>query len=214
VYSVFIIHDSFKLQASLDATSPEFDIRYFKDILKIKQKSPLAEIPMEQGKEYINVYAPPYRYVIENNENPLMAENYEVKTANALAALALIHDRFEVLDMLINRYEDIDLNHLFLLSCLYAKTDLFPRLEKGAYGFDVNQLLVQDGTTLINYAAASGNVPFFESIYAKYYQEIINGLSNNTQKSFKELIWRWARTTGNGKMLNISIDIEEGKYSD
>jgi hypothetical protein len=211
IYSQMSISDYNKLKM-FSSTTPEYDFRYFKDVLKVREDT-LSVLPMEQGKEYINVYTPPYRYIIENDRGSLEAEAYETETVNTLASLALIHDRSGHLDLLIQGRTDIDLNHLFLLSCLYVKTELLTRLEDGAYDFDVEQLLARDGTTLINYTAASGNVPFFESIYAKYYQRIINGLSDTSQKSFIELIWRWARTTSNSRMLGIALDIEKGRYN-
>jgi hypothetical protein len=213
VYSLRIIRDYSKAVIMYDtATSPEFDFWYFKDVLKVREDS-LSVIPMEEGTEYINIYRPPYRYVMENNAGLLAGEIYDLKTVNTLAALAVIHDRLELLDMLINRYEDIDLNRLFLLSCLYVKSDLFTRLENGAYGFDVDSFLAQDGTALINYAAASGNVPLFESIYAKYYQKIIDGLSDRQARDFKERIWGWSDITSNRIMNNIVRSVREGKYN-
>ncbi|MDR2258693.1 MAG: hypothetical protein LBE14_06045, partial [Treponema sp.] len=101
----------------------------------------MSVLPMEQGKEYINVYTPPGRYVMENDGGSLTVETYEAETANTLAALAVIHDRFDILDLLIWGRTDIDLTRLFLLSCLYVKTELLTRLEAGAYGFDVEEFL-------------------------------------------------------------------------
>jgi hypothetical protein len=211
VYSLLIIRDYSKAAMIGEAGTPEFDIRYFKNILKIRQDS-LSKTPMEQGKEYINVYTPPYRYVIENDRGSLAAGTYGTETAKTLASLALIHDRSELLDLLIQGRTDIDLNRLFLLSCLFAKTDLLARLEDGAYGFDVEQLLQKDGTTMLNHAAASGNVPFFEMLYAKYHEQVITYLSNEGQREFYNQLVDGYYVTGTRQMFDITNAIRKENY--
>jgi hypothetical protein len=204
-----IISDYNKLKM-FSSITPEYDFRYFKDILKVRKAS-LPALPMEQEKEYINVYASPYRHVMENDGGALTVESYGTETANTLAALALIHDCLGVLDMLINRHEDIDLNRLFLLSCLYAKTDLFTRFENGAYGFDMERFLNENGTILFKYVSASGNATFFKLIYSKYYQIVINNLSD--KKSFLQELISWHFITGDNQMYNLIDSIREGKYN-
>jgi hypothetical protein len=77
----------------------------------------------------------------------------------------------------------------------------------------VEQLLAQDGTTLINYAAASGNVPFFESIYVKYYQKTLDGLSDQQARDFKDRLWSWPNKTSNRAMNNMVRNVRGGKYN-
>jgi hypothetical protein len=189
---------------------PSNDFRYFKDVLKVRE-DPLTVLPMEEGKEYINIYTQPYRYVMENNENPLMGENYETDTLNTLAALALIHDRGDILDILMSRNEGIDTNHLELLSCLFAKTDFFTQFEDGVWGFDIQRFLAKNGTALFNYAAASGNVDFFEMLYDKYFNIVIAGLSDQQAHEFKEWLWSWSDITSNIAMNRLMHNIREGK---
>jgi hypothetical protein len=215
IYSQIINKDYKKLAIMAGAdSSPEFDYRHIKNI--IKTSNYVESIPLDNDNKYINVYSVPYRYVMEDDIASLAEwlKSQSTETVNnALAALALIHDRLDILDMLVNRYEDIDLNRLFLLSCLYVKTELLTRLEAGAYGFDVDQLLAQDGTALINYTAASGNVPFFESIYAKYYQKTLDGLSDQQVRDFKDRLWGWSDKTSNRAMNNMVRNVREGKYN-
>jgi hypothetical protein len=217
IYSQIINKDYKKLMIGAGAgSSPKFNYRYIKDVIKSSDYT--KSIPLDKDNKYINVYAVPYRFVVEDDIESLAEwlKNQSPETVNTLATLALIHDRVEILDMLIEReHEDIDLNHLFLLSCLFAKTELLTRLENGAYGFDVEEFLKQHGTTLISYAFASGNVPLFELIYSKYYQKVIMDFSINIKDSltFNNLIWRWVGITGYDEMIDIAIDIEEGKYN-
>jgi hypothetical protein len=212
VYSVFIISDGFKLQVSLDAIAPEFDFRYFKDVLKVWEDS-LTVLSIEKGKEYIHIYTPPYRYVMDDDRAALSVAEYDDETINTLAALALIHDRRDILDVLMSRKDSIDMNHQVLLSCLFAKTDFFMQFESGAWGFDIQQFLAESGTALFNYAAASGNVSFFETLYAKYFNRVTLSLSNQRMSEFKEGLWSWSNKTSNNTMNRIMHNIQEGKYN-
>jgi hypothetical protein len=171
---------------------------------------------LDGRNEYFRVYAVPYRFVIEDDSALLTAylQDHGTGMLNTLASLALIHDRVEILDVLIVEYAaDIDIDRLFLLSCLFAREDLFARFEDGSYGFDINEFISRDGVALFNHAAASGNVPFFEALYSKYYQMMMSNLSKDEKESFFMYFWGWAMDTGNDRMLDIVLAIEEGTYN-
>jgi hypothetical protein len=212
IYSQIIIQDSIKLSISPDASyTPENDYLLFKDILKVNQRD-LDSLPLDNGNEYVNLYAVPYRFVMTDDLAALEAylQNNETDAFNTLASVALIHDRTAILDRLAARQE-VDLNRLFLLSCLYAKTELLTRLENGAYGFDVERFFNENDTILFKYASASGNATLFKLLYSKYYQTVINNLSD--KKSFLQELISWHFITGDNQMYDLIDSIREGKYN-
>jgi hypothetical protein len=205
-----IIRDFFKLRIAPKPSKPlEFNYDYFEDKLKVIASSTSLSIDSED--EYINIYTTPYRYVLEGSAVDFNLEDNEVKTINILASLAVIYDRMNILDMLLVRSKGIDTSRLFLLSCLYSRFELLSRLENGEYGFDINKFLAQNGTTLLNYAAASGNVPLFKMIHTKYYQKVISGLSKEEKEFFLRWFWGWSDITGNCEMNDLIHAIRDGE---
>jgi hypothetical protein len=231
IYSQVIIRDYRKLGIAPEPSKLPGEFIYFKDVLKI-QRDELSVLPLDEGVEYINIFSIPYRFVMTGDRTGLSAYTREqgIDVINILAALALIHDKTEILEWLITEYKTLDLNNLLLLSCLYAKVDIFSTLENGGYNFNMDSFLADNGRfpheyipasgkisfdngiMMINYAATSGNVPFFEMIYAKYFQKIMNKYSSSEVKLFKDNLWSWSDITGNNLMQKITLDIEKDKY--
>jgi hypothetical protein len=193
---------------------PSNDFRYFKDVLKVREDS-LAVLPLDNDKVYINIYTSPYRYMMDDNREALAAslDGLDIGTINTLAALAVIHDRREALDLLLSSRPETDKDKLVLLTCVFAKYNIFSNFEGGAYGFDMDRFVREQGTAMFNHAAASGNVAFFETLYNRYFNKVIAGLSNQRLREFKERLWWWSDETGNIAMNRLMHNIREGKYN-
>jgi hypothetical protein len=195
----------------------KFDYTYYEDTYfrnykdSLETKPSASSMSIDADNKYINIYAPPYRFVLDDDIAPLTKwlKDHGPETANILAALALIYDRSAILDWLITHEDSVALNRLFLLSHLYVKPDLITRLENGAYGFNVDNF--REKMDLLRYAVVSGNVPLFKMAYAKYYQAVKDFLINTDD--FNQSLISRCFVTGNNQMYDIMTSIQKGTYN-
>jgi hypothetical protein len=214
IYSQIINKDYRKLAIIAGADfSPEFDYRYIKDVIKTSDYT--KSIPLDNGNKYINIYAVPYRFIMEDDIASLdeWVKIHGIETFDTLAALALIHDHFIVFNWLLSNYK-VDKNKLFLFLFLFAKIEFLNHYENGSsVFFDIDKLIMENRDAILNYAAASGNIVFFEHIYAEYYSRIMDALSESEKQEFLTGFWGWSYITSNYMMNKIVRTIHEGKYN-
>jgi hypothetical protein len=104
INSQVIVQDFNKLRVSPSPVrSPDFDYRCFADGMK-SSLNLLSPLPIDGENVYINIYAAPYCYVMEDDIESLaeyLNGHNNVETYTTLTALALIHDTDGLLDLLI-----------------------------------------------------------------------------------------------------------------
>jgi hypothetical protein len=196
-------------------TKPDYDYRLIRVVTDVEPND-TAALRLTEDFEYINMLLPPHSFILRDDEaglrQYLSARSPDAKTLNILAVNALIYDRAVMLNWLLATYPGINRGELFLQSCLYVKSDIFRALEGGAYGFDFETFFREQGADMLNHAAASGNVAFFEMLYAKYFDRVIAPLSERNARHFKEGLSSWNSTTYNRALFDIIYDIKQGKY--
>jgi hypothetical protein len=195
---------------------PDYDYRLIRVVTDVEPGNNAATLRLTDDFEYVNMRAAPYRFILLDDEaglrQYLAARTPDAQTLNMLAVNALIYDRAVTLDWLLTAYPEIDRGEVFLHSCLFAKYDVFTALEGGAYGFDFEKFFREQGIAMFNHAAGSGNVAFFEMLYAKYFDRVIAPLSEDDARHFKEGLSSWNSTTYNRALFDIIYDIKQGKY--
>jgi hypothetical protein len=194
---------------------PDYDYRVIQIMTDIVLNN-TATLRLTDDFEYLRMTLPPYRYILLDDvaglQQDLVTRTPDAKTLNLLAVNALIYGSTDILGRLLNAYPAIDRDLIFLHACLYAQQDIVTVFASGGYGFDMDKFVREQGTDMFNHAAASGNVAFFETMYAKYFDTVIGNLSERQARDFKQHLGGWASTTGNRALFDIIYDIEQGKY--
>jgi hypothetical protein len=200
----------------LSRKKPDYDYTIYQDVTDIEM-SKMASFGLDEDYEYIRMALPPYSFILLDDmaglRQYLIGKTPDAGTLNALAVNALIYDRADTLDWLLTTYSKIDQSLIFLRSCSYAKQDVFTALEGGAYGFDIDAFIEEQGVAMFNHVAASGNIAFFKMLHTKYFDRVITPLSERDARHFKEGLMNWSDTTGNRALFDILLSIERGKYN-
>jgi hypothetical protein len=215
IYSIIMAIDFSKIPG-YDVDIPKtYDFRYNYDTVPLEFGKDISfTLPDTKANkiEFIKLYSTPFNILFK--ENTSWSDAFpanKVLNGNLFAELALIYDRYSLLDQILSdKAVGIDMEKLILTACLYAKDGFLEKVENGGYNFNMEQFAVKSGDEILLYALGSGNPVFFKRAYSLYF----NKLSPSQKDRFFDQAYTWKSLTYNSDLLRIEEKIKDGTFND